>query len=147
VPIARINQPEARGRPGGVTALAIFFAAGAVVCVVSTTALLFPGSVLEPMWRLNPRGHAAFVSMGPWAPVLLSVVGVGCAAAAHGLRSGRSWGRRLAIALITINLIGDAANVVSGTEPRAVIGIPITALLLLYLATGRVRAYFAGVTK
>ncbi len=47
------------------------------------------------------------------------------------------------MALLAINLIGDAANVVLGTEPRALVGVPIAALLLLFLATGRVRAYFA----
>jgi len=131
------------GRPGGVTALAIFFAAGAAVCLVTTVALLFPGGVLEPIWRLNPRARAGFASLGAWAPVLLAAVGLACAAAARGLWSGRRWGRRLAMALLAVNLAGDAANVVLGTEPRALVGIPIAALLLLFLATGRVRAYFA----
>ena len=45
--------------------------------------------------------------------------------------------------LIAINLIGDTANVIFGTEPRALIGVPIAALLLLFLATGRVRAFLA----
>src|SRR5260370_37579024 len=138
-----MSHPEPPVRPGGVTALGIFFAAGAAICIVSTAALFFPGSVLEPMWRLNPRGHAGFVSMGPWAPAMLAVVGVACAAAAPGLWSGRRWGHRLAIALITINLIGDAANVILGTEPPGLIGIPIAELLLLFLATPRVRAFFA----
>jgi hypothetical protein len=71
------------------------------------------------------------------------VVGLACAAAARGLWAGRRWGRRLAIALLAVNLVGDGANVVLGTEPRALVGIPIVALLLLFLATGRVRAYFA----
>jgi hypothetical protein len=49
----------------------------------------------------------------------------------------------LAITLITINLIGDTANAVLGTEPRALVGIPVAAVLLLFLATRRVRAFFA----
>jgi hypothetical protein len=144
VPIAHLSHAEALRRPGGVTALGLFFAAGAAISLVSAAALLFPGSVLEPMWRLNPRARAAFVSMGPWAPVLLAVVSLACASAARGLWSGRRWGHRLAITLITINLIGDAANVIFGTEPRALIGIPIAGLLLLFLATNRVRSFFAG---
>ena len=139
-----MSHPATPVRPGGVTALGIFFAAGTAISLVSIAALLFPGRVLEPMWRLNPRARAAFVSMGPWAPVLLAFVSVACAAAARGLWSGRRWGHRLAITLITINLIGDAANVISGTEPRALIGIPIAGLLLLFLLTRRVRTFFAG---
>ncbi|HEV3455662.1 MAG TPA: hypothetical protein VHG32_03840 [Thermoanaerobaculia bacterium] len=139
-----MSHPATPVRPGGVSALGIFFAAGAAISLVSAAALLFPGSVLEPMWRLNPRARAAFVSMGPWAPVLLAIVAVACAAAARGLWSGRRWGRRLATTLIAINLIGDAANAVSGTEPRALVGIPIAGLLLLFLSTNRVRSFFAG---
>jgi len=139
-----MSRPEWSERPGGITALGIFFAAGAAISLVSCIALLFPGGVLEPMWRLNPRARAGFAGMGAWAPVLLTAVGIACAAAARGLWSGRPWGRRLAITLLAINLIGDAAYVILGTEPRALVGIPIAALLLLYLATGRVRAFFAG---
>ena len=139
-----MRPPASPGRPGGVTALAVFFAAGAAVSLVTTVALLSPGGVLEPIWRLNPRARAGFAGLGAWAPVLLVAVGLACAAAARGLWSGRRWGRRLAIALLAVNLIGDAANVVLGTEPRTLVGIPIAALLLLFLATGRVRAYFAG---
>ena len=138
-----MSHPPSPRRPGGITALGVFFAAGAVISLASGAALLFPGSVVEPMWRLNERAHAAFVGMGAWALVLLAAVGVACAAAARGLWSGRRWGRRLAIVLIAINLIGDAVNVVLGTEPRALIGLPIAALLLLFLATRRVRTFFA----
>jgi len=138
-----MSRPALPSRPGGITALAVFFAAGAAVCLVTAVALLFPGSVLEPIWRLNPRARAGFAALGAWAPALLAVVGLACAAAGRGLWTGRRWGHRLAIALLAVNLAGDTANVVLGTEPRAMVGIPIVALLLLFLATRRVRAYFA----
>jgi hypothetical protein len=139
-----MSRPALPGRPGGVTALAVFFAAGAAISLVTTIALLFPGGVLEPIWRLNPRARAGFAALGAWAPVLLAIVGLACAAAARGLWTGRRWGRRLAIALLAVNLGGDVANAALGTEPRALAGIPIVVLLLLFLAAGRVRAYFAA---
>ena len=142
--LAGVSHSPLRQRPGGVTALAIFFAVGATVSLVTIVALLLPGGVLEPIWRLNPRARAGFATLGAWAPVLLAAVGLGCAAAARGLWSGRRWGRRLALALLAVNLAGDGANVVLGVEPRALVGIPIAALLLLFLATARVRAYFRG---
>ena len=138
-----VPEHTLRERPGGVTALAIFFAVGATVCLVAIGAVLFPGGVLEPLWRLNPRAHTGFATLGAWAPALLATIGLCCAAAARGLWSGRRWGRRLAMALIAVNLAGDSVNVVLGTEPRALVGIPIAALLLVYLATPRVRAFFA----
>jgi hypothetical protein len=136
----RRSRSAVKGRPGGVTVLAVFFAAGAAISLVTIVALLFPGGVLEPIWRLRPRARTGFATLGAWAPALLAVVGLACAAAARGLWAGRRWGRRLAIALLAVNLVGDGANVFLGTEPRALVGIPIVALLLLFLATGRVRS-------
>jgi hypothetical protein len=55
--MAGMSHSALRGRPGGVTAMAIFFAVGATVSLVTIVALLSPGGVLEPIWRLNPRAH------------------------------------------------------------------------------------------
>jgi hypothetical protein len=137
-----VKEPDPRRRPGGITALSIFFGAGAAISLTSAVALVFPGSFLEPMWRLNPRARTAFAGLDPWAPVLLAVVCAACAAAALGLWRGRRWGHRLAIALIAINLAGDLVNVALGIEPRAIAGVPVAALILLYLGSARVRSFF-----
>jgi hypothetical protein len=130
-------------RPRGITGLSVFLALGCLIALTSAVSLLFPGSFLEPMWRLNPRARTAFSFMGVWAPVLLIVVSSACGTAAWGLWQGRRWGHRLAVGIFAFNLLGDTANVVLGTEPRAIVGIPITALLLFYLFRPRVRRYFA----
>ena len=138
----------ARGgkRPAGVTALAVFFGAGAGIAAVSALALLSPGGPLEPIWRLNPRARAAVDGMEPWAALLLAVVSVACALAAAGLWRGAPWGRGLALAVLGINFAGDAINVASGVEPRAAFGLPIAAALLAYLALNqRIREFFRRV--
>ena len=94
------------------------------------------------MWRLNPRARTAFASLGPWAPVLLAVVCAACASAALGLWRGRSWGHRLAIGLIVVNLAGDLVNVALGIEPRAIAGVPVAVLILVFLVSARVRSFF-----
>ena len=132
-----------RGRPGGVTALAVFFAAGACISGAASLALAFPGSALEPMWRLNPRAHAGFGRLGAWAAWLLLAVCVACGLAAAGLWRGRRGGYWLSCGLLAVNLAGDLANALLGTEPRALAGVPIAAGLLAYLASARVRRYFA----
>ena len=80
--------------------------------------------------------------MGVWAIVLMGVVCVACALAAVGLWRGLLWGYWLAMALLTVNLLGDIANVVLGTEPRAAIGIPIVVGILVFLMNRRVKRYF-----
>ena len=94
------------------------------------------------MWRLNPRAYQAFAGIGLWAIVLLLPVSAACAAAAFGLWFGKPWGYRLAILLLVVNLIGDIFNVVSGTEPRAIIGIPIAILIIAIVTTPATRAFF-----
>ena len=52
----------------------------------------------------------------------------------------RSW---LAVGLILTNLLGNAINVVLGTEPRAIVGVPIAAAVLAYLMVSKkVRDFF-----
>lgn len=129
-------------RPVGVTALSIFFLAGAAISLTASLSLLRPNSFLESMWRLNPRAHENLSSQGLWSVLLMATVSVFCAAAAIGLWCGSRWGRWLAIGLIATNLIGSITNVLLGTEPRALVGIPIAAAILLYLLSKRVRSSF-----
>ncbi len=129
-------------RPRGVTALAVFFGLGTLISLASCASLLNPGSILEPMWRLNPRAREAFDRMGPMSMVLLAAVCVACGSAAVGLWGGKPWGYRVGIVLLVVNLTGDIINVLGGVEPRVVVGVPIVGGLLAYLARPRVRAYF-----
>ena len=133
---------EKRARPAIVTGLSGFFALGAAISATSLIALLFPGGVLEPMWRLNPRAREAFHTMGSLAILLMAVVSTACAAASVGLWKGRRFGYFLGIALLVFSLIGDLANAVLRLEPRAWIGVPIAAVLLGLLTTRRARAFF-----
>jgi Kef-type K+ transport system membrane component KefB len=51
-------------------------------------------------------------------------------------------GEILAGVLIAVNLAGDLINVALGTEPRALIGVPVAVLILLFLCSARVRRFF-----
>lgn len=133
-------------RPIGITALSIFFLFGATASFIAFVSLLFPGSFLEPMWRLNPRAREGFASIGAWAVVLMCAVCIACALTAAGLWRGARWGYRLAVALLAINLLGDVVNAVLGTEPRAVIGIPVVVAIFTYLMSSRVRRFFVRST-
>jgi hypothetical protein len=129
-------------RPIGITILSLFFLFGTAASFLSFTSLMFPGSFLEPMWRLNPRAREGFTAMGVWAIVLMGVVCVACAMAAVGLWRGLPWGYWLAVILLAVNLLGDITNVVTGTEPRAAVGIPIVVAILAFLMSGRVKQFF-----
>ncbi|HYX72696.1 MAG TPA: hypothetical protein VE732_07995 [Nitrososphaera sp.] len=134
---------KSKTRPLGITILSIFFVFGATMSFITFILLLFPGSFPEPLWRLNPRAREGFTSIGVWAIVLMLIVCVACASAAVGLWRGLWLEYWLAVALLAINLLGDIANVVLGTEPRAAVGIPIVVLILVFLMSKRVKRFFA----
>lgn len=133
---------ELPARPIGITALIIFFLVGTLLSFVAGVSLLFPSTSFEAMWRLNPRGHDGLVRIGLWAAALLFAASFACAAAAIGLWRRTRWGHATAITLIAINLLSDLANACIGTEPRAIVGVPIAFALILYLLSKRVRVFF-----
>ena len=124
----------------GLVALSAFFAAGAIVALLTAIALWAPGSVLEPMWRLNPQAHVAFQAMGPWAIVLMVAVTAACAFSAVGLWIRAQWGHRLAVTLLAVNLLGDATNALVRGDLRTLIGLPIAAAFMVYLLSPGVRS-------
>ena len=124
-------------RPLGIVLLVIFFAAGALICLVTMFALAFPGGVLEPIWRLRPDARIEFQKIGNWSVGLMAVVGVACGLAAIGLAKNAAWGRRLAIVILIVNLIGDSLNALLRHDPRALIGLPIGGLMIWYLLKKR----------
>jgi hypothetical protein len=100
-------------------------------------AVLFPGSVLEPIWRLNPDAHAAFQRIGKFSILLMAVVGSACALASVGLASRARWGHRLALGILSFNLVGDLVNAFVRHDFRTLIGLPIGGAMIAYLLIAR----------
>ena len=122
----------------GTILLIIFFAAGASVCLVTMLALVFPGSLLESIWRLKPEAQTQFQEMGSGASIaLMTLVGAACGLAAIGLARNAEWGRRLAIGVLAVNLIGDSLNAWLRHDPKTLIGLPIGGIMIVYLVKKR----------
>jgi len=114
--------------------LVIFFAAGALVYLVTMLTLAFPGSFLESIWRLKPEARVQFQEIGSGASIaLMATVGMACGLAAVGLARRTEWGRRFAIGILAANLVGDSLNALLRHDPKTLIGLPIGALMIWYL--------------
>ena len=123
-----------RRQPAGIILLIIFFAAGAVVCLITILALAFPRGFLEPIWRLKPDAHVQFLEIGRGLAVALMImVGTACGLSAIGLARSAEWGRRLAIGVLCVNLIGDSLNAYFRHDLKALIGLPVGGLMIWYL--------------
>ena len=114
--------------------LVLFFAAGALICLVTMLTLAFPGSFLELIWRFKPEAPVQFQEIGRGVSIaLMAAVGVACGLSAFGLARNAQWGRRLAIAVLAVNLIGDSLNALLRHDPKTLIGLPIGGLMIWYL--------------
>lgn len=103
------------------------------MCLLTIALLLFPGTALDSLWRLNPDAHSAFQSIDGWSIAIMFLIGSTCLFAAIGLRRGAVWGSRLAIIVLAVNLIGDLSNTLFRHDFRALVGVPIAAVMILYL--------------
>lgn len=81
--------------------------------------------------------------MGSAAVWLMIAVCIACAFTTIGLWLRRRWGYWLAVVMLVVNLCGDVVNVIIGTEPRAIIGIPIVSAILVYLLRKQTRYQFS----
>ncbi len=107
------------------------------MCTLTVVLLLFPGTSLDSLWRLNPEARLAFQSLGKAAILLTLVVGAGCAFAAIGLWRDSFWGIRIALTILSLNIIGDLFNALVRHDYRALIGLPIGGAMIFYLARYR----------
>ena len=110
-----------------------FFAFGTLMCLLTIVLLAFPGTALDALWRANPQAHEAFTSHRAWAFPLMAVVGIACASAAVGLAKRAEWGRRLAIVILAVNLLGDLGGAIVRHDPRTLIGLPIAGAMIWFL--------------
>jgi hypothetical protein len=118
----------------GRTLLVIFFAGGALICLLIVLALAFPGGLRDSIWRLKPDARTQFQQMGSGTSIgLMTLVGAACGLAAIGLARSKKWGRRLAIGILTVNLIGDSLNALPRQDPKTLIGLPMGGLMIAYL--------------
>lgn len=113
---------------------AAFFAFGTAMCALTIILLLFPGSGLDSLWRLNPDAQFAFQSLGPVSILIMTAVGSGCTFAAIGLWRSTRWGVRLALLILSLNIAGDLFNAIVRHDYRALIGLPIGGAMIFYLA-------------
>ena len=119
--------------PLGMFLLALFFAAGAVICIVVMLGLAFPGSILEFIWRFRPEMREELQEAGIWSIAVMAIVGSACGLSAFGLARRAEWGRRLAIGVLTVNFVGDMFNAAFRGDRRTLIGLPIAGLMIWYL--------------
>ncbi len=126
----------------GLTAMAVFLVFGAVMATLAGITLLFPGSFLDPIWRLNPEAGEQLHQLGRGIGVAFLGLGAAMVAAAIGWIKRRFWGWALAVIIIASQVLGDLVNAARGEFLKGAVGVVIAGALLVYLIRPATRGAF-----
>lgn len=112
------------------------------MALLAGTTMIFPGTVLDRAWRLNPVAYAQLAPLGPPVGIVFSLLAAVLAVAAIGWLRRRRWGWGLAVVIIAIQALGDLLNLLRGDVLRGVVGVAVAGALLFYMTRRRVRTAF-----
>ena len=126
----------------GLTAVGIFLSFGSLIALLAGISLVWTGTVLDQIWRLNPSAYQHLAPLGKLVgiPFLILSALLGIAAVCWFQR--RLWGWRLAVAIIATQVLGDAVNLALGHFLQGATGVLIAGALLLYLLRPQIRTAF-----
>lgn len=110
---------------------------------LAATTLLWRGTALDRLWTLNPTAYKQLAPLGRAVGILFLLLGSALAAAGIGWFRCRLWGWRLAVVIISTQVLGDVVNCIRGDWLRGGTGVIIAGALLLFLLRPRIRATFA----
>jgi hypothetical protein len=114
-----------------------------LMCVFAGVSLLAPSPMFAALWSVKPTEYRALLGFGPIAGIAFLALAVPMAAASVGCFRSRSWGRTLAMVLIGVNALGDAARAATGGAAEGLIGLAIAGVLLWALTRRAIRAQFS----
>ena len=107
------------------------------MCSLTLFLVFVPGTALDAAWRIKPQARDELAALGLLTLPLMLIVGIACALVAVGLEKSNEWGRRTAIAVLTVDMLGDSINAVFRGDWRTLIRLPIAALMITYLIRTR----------
>lgn len=138
----KMSSPRSRSRPRGMAAVGVFLLVSAAIAMLAGVSLLWRGTPLQPMWRLNPRAYRELAPYAAMAGSGLLVLACTLAAAGIGWFRRREWGWWLAVAIIGTQVLANAVNIVMGRVVEGAFGFVVAEALLIYLLRTAVRAEF-----
>jgi hypothetical protein len=122
--------------------MAVFLVFGAAMATLAGITLLFPGSFLDPIWRLNPEAGEQLRQLGRGIGIAFLGLGAAMVATAIGWIRRRFWGWALAATIIASQVLGDLVNAFRGEWLKGAVGAAIAGALLAYLIRPVTRGAF-----
>ncbi len=123
--------------------MGIFLFFGASMASLAAATLLWRGTALDRLWTLNPTAYKQLAPLGRIVGIFFLLLGAALITAGIGWFRRRLWGWRLAVVIISTQVLGDVVNCARGDWLHGGTGLIIAGALLLFLLQPRIRAAFA----
>lgn len=134
-------------RPITITVVACFLFFATLIASVIAVALLWRGTALDGLWRLNPEARQAFSAFGRIAGVLLIALGIATLCAGVALLRGRRWAWWFCVLLFVVNGAGDLLSMFRSPQWwKGPIGVLVAGTFIYLLMRPQTRN-FAGASK
>lgn len=128
--------------PRGLAAMGIFLCCGAVLASLAGVTLVWRGTFLDSIWKLNPRAYAELAPLGKAPGLGFLLLGALLAVTAGGWFQRRLWGWWLAVAMMATQTLGGFLHILAARFLEGAVGLIIPGLILLYLLQPPVKTAF-----
>ena len=131
-----------RKKPPLVTrVISVIAFASTIIALVAGLSLVWPGTVFDLLWKLNPAARTEFVSGGRLVGLLFLCLAIMTSVAGVGLVKGKAWAWWLALLLLVAVGAVNLTRLLAG-DPGEVFGTPFTLALLVLHVQPKVREFF-----
>lgn len=124
--------------------MGVFLFFGALMALLASTTLLWPGTSLDLIWKLNPNAYRQLSPLGRPAGIGFLILAVILAFAGTGWFKQKLWGWQLAVGVMGVQFLGDFANMFMGEVFKGAFGATIAGAIILYLFRPGVHNAFRG---
>jgi dolichol kinase len=122
--------------------MGIFLFLGSSMAALAAFTLLWRGTLVDRVWKLNPSAYSQLLSHPRSFGCGFGLLSLALFVAGYGWFRQRFWGWNLAVVIVSMQVLGDAANCIRGDYGRGVIGLLIAGALLAYLLSPGVKNTF-----
>ncbi|HWB62237.1 MAG TPA: hypothetical protein VG603_01915 [Chitinophagales bacterium] len=120
-----------------------FLVFGVAMLLTSAFTLINPGTALDAIWQMNPKGHEQMLPYGMAIGIAFTLLAIVFAIAIAGWFKRRKWGWAIVVGIFVANGIGDATRIASGDLSGGLLGICVASVIVFYLTRPLFRQLFA----
>lgn len=127
----------------GIIAVGLFLFFGAAMASFAGLTLLWPGTILDRAWSLNPDAYTQLSALGRIIGVPFLFLAGALAVAGVGWFNQRRWAWWLTVIIIATQVVGGFAHLLTRHFLEGSVALLVSSALLVYLTRPATRSVFA----